>query len=128
MPDEPSLKAALTWLLDDAADAGEDRNQETGEVYDSVAYARAELKRHQTWSAQWPKEPGAYWFFGKRFKQDIMKLRLVWVRTCMGGRLAYVCDGNFVYDSEGAEGSFLPAELPDLPSDEQGAPRELNKG
>ena len=35
------MLAALTWLLDDLADAGEDRNPETGEAYDSVAFARA---------------------------------------------------------------------------------------
>jgi hypothetical protein len=34
---------ALTWLLDDMSDAGEDKNPETGEVYDSVANARKAL-------------------------------------------------------------------------------------
>jgi hypothetical protein len=37
------LHAALTWLLDDLADAGEACNPETGEDYDSVAFARAAL-------------------------------------------------------------------------------------
>jgi hypothetical protein len=33
--------AALTWLLDDLSDAGQARNPESGETYDSVAFALA---------------------------------------------------------------------------------------
>jgi hypothetical protein len=40
-PAAPKLLTALNWLLDDLTDAGEDRDQETGREYDSVAYARA---------------------------------------------------------------------------------------
>lgn len=36
---------ALSWLLDDMSDAGEDKNPETGDVYDSVANARAALAK-----------------------------------------------------------------------------------
>jgi hypothetical protein len=39
----PKLMAALTWLLDDLTDAGEDRHPETGEEYDSVAFARVAI-------------------------------------------------------------------------------------
>jgi hypothetical protein len=39
----PKLLAALTWLIDDLTDAAEDRNPETGEAYDSVAYAREQI-------------------------------------------------------------------------------------
>lgn len=39
------LVAALTWLLDDMADAGEDCNPETGDVYDSVQLAREVLAK-----------------------------------------------------------------------------------
>ena len=42
-PTAPKLRAALTWLLDDLTDAGEDREPETGVEYDSVAFARATL-------------------------------------------------------------------------------------
>jgi hypothetical protein len=42
-PRTPKLKAALTWLLDDLTDAGQDRDPETGVEYDSVAFARAAL-------------------------------------------------------------------------------------
>jgi hypothetical protein len=40
-----NLIAALTWLLDDLSDAGEDRNPETGDEYDSVANARAAIAK-----------------------------------------------------------------------------------
>jgi hypothetical protein len=39
------VKQSLQWLVDDMTDAGEDRNPETGEVYDSVAAARKALKK-----------------------------------------------------------------------------------
>ena len=39
------LKAALTWLLDDLTDAGQDRDPKTGEMYDSVAFSRDALIR-----------------------------------------------------------------------------------
>jgi|KBSMisStandDraft_5_1062788.scaffolds.fasta_scaffold351536_5 hypothetical protein len=35
----PKLYAALTWLVDDCADAGDGHNPETGEAYDSHAFA-----------------------------------------------------------------------------------------
>jgi hypothetical protein len=42
-PEPPALtlRAALTWILDDFTDAGQDRDPITGVEYDSVAYARA---------------------------------------------------------------------------------------
>jgi hypothetical protein len=42
---EPDLRAALQWLLDDLTDAGEDKDPETGETFDSVANAREVLRR-----------------------------------------------------------------------------------
>jgi hypothetical protein len=42
-PPASRLRAALTWLLDDITDAGEDRDPETDVEYDSVAFARAAL-------------------------------------------------------------------------------------
>jgi hypothetical protein len=39
----PTLRAGLTWLLDDMEAAGEDRDPKTGQEYDSVAFARAAL-------------------------------------------------------------------------------------
>lgn len=38
------LHAALTWLLDDISDAEEDINPETGEEYDSCAFAKKTLE------------------------------------------------------------------------------------
>jgi hypothetical protein len=37
--DGDPLYGALRWLIDDMSDAGEHRNPETGEIYDSCAYA-----------------------------------------------------------------------------------------
>jgi hypothetical protein len=56
-PSGPSLRAALTWLLDDIADSGEDRDPDTGVEYDSIAFARAALARSQ--DATMPAEPVA---------------------------------------------------------------------
>lgn len=39
------LTGALQWLLDDLADAGEDRSPGAGEYYDSVAHAHEALAR-----------------------------------------------------------------------------------
>lgn len=38
------LASALQWLLDDLTDAGENRDGDHSEEYDSVANARATLK------------------------------------------------------------------------------------
>jgi hypothetical protein len=51
-PLAPTLRAALTWLLDDFTDAGQDRDPVTGVEYDSVAYARAALAAGQTANPQ----------------------------------------------------------------------------
>lgn len=42
-PTAPRLRGALTWLLDDLTDAGQDRDPKTGIEFDSVANARAAL-------------------------------------------------------------------------------------
>jgi hypothetical protein len=48
----PTMRAALTWLLDDLADASQDRDPNTSVEYDSVAYARAALTGAKTAPAQ----------------------------------------------------------------------------
>jgi len=45
--DDDSIEGALRWLLDDLADAGEDRHLETGKTYDSIANARRALGQHE---------------------------------------------------------------------------------
>ena len=47
MAEERELVGALRWLLDDLSDAGEDKNPETGETYDSVQYAVKALARYK---------------------------------------------------------------------------------
>jgi len=39
-----TLRGALTWLLDDLADSGDDCHPETGVMYDSAAFAHKALK------------------------------------------------------------------------------------
>ncbi len=39
------LAGALQWLVDDLSDSGEDRNPNTGEIYDSVQSALATLSK-----------------------------------------------------------------------------------
>jgi len=70
------------------------------------------------WFEEWPKEPGNYWFYGytSRWIKD-PELHLVQVR--LSGNILpvpmYITDGRFVYESDGAQGLWQPATLPELP-------------
>lgn len=70
------------------------------------------------WTKEFPNEPGTYWLCGWRFTRDKVsgpaKLYLVTVLRTPNS-LAYVCDGAFLYLSEGVEGLWTPAVIPDLP-------------
>jgi hypothetical protein len=46
------LYGALRWLLDDLADAGEDKNPVTGEEYDSYKAARLKAEEYEQRQAQ----------------------------------------------------------------------------
>jgi hypothetical protein len=62
---------------------------------------------------EFPKQVGWYWFYGYRWKSDkSVRLSCVRVRKVVNGFM-YICDGQFMYESEGAEGKFFKAELPD---------------
>jgi hypothetical protein len=68
-----------------------------------------------TWTIEWPKEKGAYWFFGQRFRDDDVKMHLVEVWQDGAGSFVYVTNGNFLYKTEGAKGQWMKAVLPEPP-------------
>lgn len=68
------------------------------------------------WSKDWPIEPGRYWFYGKCSiyidQKDLYSVRVVLNAL---NKPTYIIEGNFLYKSEGAEGWWIKAELPNLP-------------
>jgi hypothetical protein len=70
----------------------------------------------EKWSSIWPTEPGVYWFYGVRTKSREFEPGLYFVRVWkIANGWAYVADGNFLFEGEGAKGFFSPVELPILP-------------
>lgn len=71
------------------------------------------------WSREWPVEPGAYWFYGWEFRSQIRENKLPelhFVHVRRGSNcVMYVTNGHFLYQEEGAEGVWMPVELPGLP-------------
>jgi hypothetical protein len=71
------------------------------------------------WTEEWPTTPGWYWFWGQCFRswkgdEWSPNLYSVVVRRCSNG-LAFVTNGHFMYQEEGAEGLWLLTVLPELP-------------
>ena len=75
------------------------------------------------WTAEWPTDPGWYWFYGYRFGRDDDKDKpellpvQVWriangVAWVVGGR------GHFMYQGEGTTGLWLPLSEPEAPVDQ----------
>lgn len=68
------------------------------------------------WTKEWPRTAGRYWFYGIRYKNsDRREIFTVNVMICSNGVPVYVCEGQFLYKQEGAEGYFAPMEEPELP-------------
>jgi hypothetical protein len=74
------------------------------------------------WTKEYPTEDGKFWFYGRPFGpcshprlcmvccfRDKTRLRIL------------VCDGSFMYESE-SEGVFMPADVPELPTEEEMTP------
>ena len=72
------------------------------------------------WTKQWPTEPGFYWFYGWPFRDREHKpeLHFVDVWKVING-ITFVTQGFFLYKEEGADGYWMPAELPELPEMEE---------
>ena len=72
----------------------------------------------EQWLDEWPKEPGYYWFYGKRFGKGEPKLCYVEVhRTSVKSVPSYVTHGHFMYKQEGCTGKWQKVVLPELPED-----------
>lgn len=64
------------------------------------------------WTTDWPKKVGRYWFYGQRYRNAAKaELFTVVVMTNGAGYPVYVCEGQFLYQAEGAVGLWAP--LPD---------------
>ena len=75
------------------------------------------------WSEEWPTKEGMYWFYGWRseFWDQQPKLRVVKVQHTGQDTKpypTYICDGAFLYKSEGANGLWLSIDMPQLPEEE----------
>lgn len=72
------------------------------------------------WSKTWPTKPGLYWFYGYEFRHEAgEKPNFYLVEVAMSGNHIpmYVTKGHFMYASEGTQGSWRKAELPEPPKD-----------
>lgn len=72
--------------------------------------------KNESWNKDWPKTPGDYWFYGKRFDGDDIEFRHFKVFNISNGT-ASVCEGNFIFKSEGATGHFQKMVFPTPPQD-----------
>lgn len=79
---------------------------------------RAELSTPLTvgideWYTAWPTEPGYYWFAGWpfRFRDREPELHFVKVRKISNG-IAFITNGRFLYQQEGAFGAWMKADVP----------------
>lgn len=73
----------------------------------------------KSWTREWPTKEGIYWFYGYDFgKRDNAKPKHVLIEVHNGGNsLVIVGGGHFWYKSEGADGWFMPAILPEPPKE-----------
>jgi hypothetical protein len=69
---------------------------------------------NENWSSEWPISPGWYWFCGRRFSGDPVKLLPVKV-VGVSNNLTYIAGSLFMYKAEGTKGLWLPMEMPELP-------------
>ena len=75
-------------------------------------------KKMDEWAEEWPTEPGYYWFYGWPFilRHYAPRLHFVHVRKLKkNGLLLMATNGHFLWQSRGAYGLFMSAEVQELP-------------
>jgi hypothetical protein len=74
------------------------------------------------WTSEWPTEGGWYWFHGWTSTFDMQcnpkRTHLVEVREIAQGKICYITEGRFLYQTGGAYGLWQPAIIPDSPEEE----------
>ena len=71
--------------------------------------------KFETWTKEIPTEPGFYWFYGFRFKND-KEQRLLPARVIqISNGTSTLIDGHFGYQSEFGDFQFIKANTPELP-------------
>ncbi len=72
-----------------------------------------------TWTTDWPTEPGWYWFYGWAFglvEDHPPKLHAVNVAAGNSDDVMRIIDGNFMWKTEGHQGIFTPMRNVTLPA------------
>lgn len=70
------------------------------------------------WSREWPTEPGDYWFYGWTHECAKGNPRMGLAQVCqIANGLAHIVRGALAYESDGAEGFWTRATLPDPPTE-----------
>lgn len=69
----------------------------------------------QTWTNEWPQDPGACWFHGTLYPGDEPETRLVRTHRNESGGLSLATEGVALYRTKGSEGVFTPCEIPGPP-------------
>jgi hypothetical protein len=69
----------------------------------------------KTWTTEWPKEKGAYWFFGQCFGYGDVKMHLVEVWRDGAGSCACGTNVHCLYEAEGTKGQWLKVIPPEAP-------------
>ena len=73
-----------------------------------------------TWTSDWPKDIGWYWFFGNPYSIQGRDAKLFAVSVHQGANsLVFVCGAAFMYPQE-ATGVWTPAILPPTPEEIHG--------
>jgi hypothetical protein len=74
------------------------------------------------WTREWPTEGGWYWFHGWTAtfaRQHNRPARTYFVEAReIEGKICYITEGRFLYQTEGAYGLWQPAIIPDSPEEE----------
>lgn len=70
----------------------------------------------ETWTTERPTEPGWYWFYGVRFKNNSKGLELLPARVVqVSNGTSLIVNGHFGYKEEFGEFQFIKAKTPELP-------------
>jgi len=74
-----------------------------------------------SWSKEFPKKSGTYWFYGYRYGKvrlgnDLApEYMLVTTRKTGDGKMMCVANGQFMYEEEIEEAYFMKCEFPEPP-------------
>lgn len=66
-----------------------------------------------SWTQEWPKEPGTYWFFDP----DVYKQRILLATVAKNNNGVHIMsEARFLYREESPNAYFMPVTLPEVPT------------